>query len=181
MMRKGGRSMNYKIKEYPDPILTRTPAPVSELFGTDELGNLADHMCKMVNELSANGLAAPQIGVSLALIVYKNKQGIDILCNPVIISRSGKVKSYGEGCLSSPGFRRDIRRSKEVKVKAQTIAGEEVIIKEKGFAALVLQHEIDHINGVTLIGSAPDNDINKKEYIKKEYMRRMDNAEKLTG
>jgi peptide deformylase len=168
--------MKYEIKEYPDPILTKPSAPVSDLFGTDELSDLADEMCKMVDDLNANGLAAPQIGLDLALVAYRNKYGINILCNPVILARSGKFKSYGEGCLSSPGFRRDIRRSKEIKVKARTIGGDEVIIKEKGFAAIVLQHEIDHINGVTLIGSAPDHDVDKKE-----YMRRLDDAEKLTG
>lgn len=168
--------MDYEIKKYPDPILTKASSPVSELFGTDELSNIADEMCKIVDDLGANGLAAPQIGMDLALVVYRNKYGINVLCNPVILARNGKFKSYGEGCLSSPGFRRDIRRSKEVKIKAQTIAGDEVIIREKGFGAIVLQHEIDHVNGITLIGSAPDNDVDKKE-----YMRRLNDEEKLTG
>jgi len=168
--------MEYEIKEYPDPILLKKSALVEDMLGTDELADIADKMCEMVEELGANGLAAPQIGLDLSLIVYRNKLGLLALCNPVIVSRNGKFKSYGEGCLSSPGFRRDLRRSKEIKVKAMTVEGDEVIIKEKGFAAIVLQHEIDHVNGVTLIGSASDNDVDKKE-----YMRRLDDVEKLSG
>ena len=148
--------MDYEIVEYPNPILQEPAAPVGEEeFGTDELTGLINHMVSVSNSIGANGLAAVQIGVDKALIIYRDKYGDFIpLCNPTIIARQGKVKSYEEGCLSSPGLRIDVRRSKEIKVKAQTHEGREIIFKEKGFPAIILQHEIDHINGVTLAGRA---------------------------
>ena len=146
--------MDYEIVEYPNPILQQPASPVTEEeFGTEELTGLVNHMIAIINDIGANGLAAVQIGIDKALIVYRDKENdLLALCNPKILGRHGKVKSYEEGCLSSPGLRIDVRRSKEVIIRATTVAGEEVTFKEKGFPAIILQHEIDHINGITLAG-----------------------------
>ena len=138
-----------EIVKFPHPVLSKVASPVQPgEFGTDELNSLINRMIAVINYTGANGLAAVQINVDKALVIYRNKVGaLTVLCNPTIIARSGKVKSYGEGCLSSPGFRLDIRRSKAIRVKAQTVEGEEIILKEQGFTAVILQHEIDHMNG----------------------------------
>lgn len=158
-----------EIIEYPDPILSRAALPVvDEEFGTEELRKLVKRMSDLVYKFGANGLAAPQINVDKALVLYRSKSGmLNAICNPKIFARAGKVKSYGEGCLSSPGFRTNIRRSKEIKVRAFTIEGQELIIKERGFPAIILQHEIDHINGITLIRLASDDDQDKREYMRR--------------
>lgn len=139
------------LVEHPNPILGEVAEPITDEFGSDWLKELIDRMEEVTYHFGANGLAAVQIGVNKAVIIYKDKSGtLNTLCNPKIIARSGKVKSYGEGCLCVPGQRFDIRRSKEVKVKAHTIDGEEILVKEKGFPAIILQHEIDHLNGITV-------------------------------
>lgn len=141
-----------EIVEHPNPILSETAEPITDEFGTDQLYELVKRMERAVYQNEANGLAAVQIGVNKAVVIYKDKLGaIRTLCNPEIIARSGKVKSYGEGCLCAPGKRIDIRRSKEVKVKAKTFEGKDIIVKEKGFPAIILQHEIDHLNGICII------------------------------
>jgi len=142
--------------EYPNPILEQIAEPlVVDEFNSEWLADLVKKMEETIRQFDANGLAAPQIGVSKAVIICRDRHGLlRTLCNPEIIARSGKVKSYGEGCLSSPGFRTDLRRSKIIKVKAQTVEGAEVIFKEQGFPAIILQHEIDHVNGILLISRA---------------------------
>jgi len=146
--------MDYEIVEYPNPILQEPAVSIpEEEYGTDELNSIINRMISVINDIGANGLAAVQIGISKALVVYRGRAGdLIALCNPEIIGRHGKVKSYEEGCLSSPGLRVDIRRSKEIKVRARTPDGKEIIFREKGFPAIILQHEIDHVNGVTLAG-----------------------------
>jgi len=140
------------LVEYPNPILNETAEPITDEFGSDWLRELIAKMERIVHQFNANGLAATQIGINKAVIIYKDESGIiRALCNPKIIARSGKVKSYGEGCLCLPGRRFDIRRSKEIKVKAQTSEDEKITFKERGFTAIVLQHEIDHVNGITII------------------------------
>lgn len=145
--------MNDKIMKFPHPALSKTASLVQpEEFDSDELNSLINRMVAVINDTNANGLAAVQIDVDKAMVIYRNKVGALIaLCNPTIISRSGKVKSYGEGCLSVPGQRMDVRRSKMITVEAKTPDGEDVTIKEKGFPAIILQHEIDHVNGITII------------------------------
>jgi len=168
---------NDEIVEYPHPALSRPASTVQpDEFGSAELKELIERMEQITHRMGANGLAAPQIDVDKAVILYRNKYGtLKALCNPIIIARSGKVKSYDEGCLSSPGFRLDIRRSKIIRVKAYTTDGEEIILKEQGFTAIILQHEIDHINGITLIRQAPDNNDDKRQ-----YMRRIKHDENIS-
>jgi len=145
---------DYEIVEYPNEILQKPATLVKDdEYSTDALRELVNSMISIANDREANGLAAVQIGVDKAVVIYRDRAGIlTALCNPEIIGRHGKVKSYSEGCLSSPDLRIDVRRSKEIKVKAFNLKGQEIIFRERGFSAIVLQHEIDHINGMTLAG-----------------------------
>lgn len=140
------------ILKYPNPFLNKKSELIIDEFSSTWLYDLIKKMEETVYQFKANGLAAVQLGINKSIIIYKDKDGVfKSLCNAKIISRFGKVKSYNEGCLSLPDHRVNIRRSKEIKVKAQSVNGDNIIIKEKGYTSIILQHEIDHLNGITII------------------------------
>lgn len=101
------------------------------------------------------GLAAPQIGVFERVILYKNyAKELKILINPKIVSSKGITTSRDEGCLSVHGVRKNVKRAKVIKVEAYDEYGNEVKIKTNGMEAIVLQHEIDHLDGILFIDRA---------------------------
>lgn len=103
------------------------------------------------------GLAAPQIGKSIRLLVYDAGEGLRALVNPVIVKRRGEQIEPEEGCLSIPGLRGVVRRANEITVKAQDGAGKPIRFRATEFEARVIQHEIDHLDGVLFIDRAePD-------------------------
>lgn len=157
--------MKRELLFYPDPLLRQTAEPVDE-FGSEWLKGLVYDMVQTVIEREGVGLAAAQIGVNMAVIVFKDRlEEIRVLCNPKIIGRFGRVTSYGEGCLSVIGFRGDIKRSKEIKVAGQTVDGESITLRRRGKQAIILQHEIDHLAGIEFIDRIPDSDKEKQEYL----------------
>ena len=97
------------------------------------------------------GLAAPQIGVSLRVIVIGLPEEDDIvLVNPEIVKKAGE-RSVDEGCLSVPGYVGQIKRAESITVKGRNQNGKEIRIKADGLLAQALEHEIDHINGVLYV------------------------------
>jgi peptide deformylase len=100
-------------------------------------------------------LSAPQIGVLERVILYQNyAKELVILVNPKIVSSKGETVSKGEGCLSVPGVRKDVRRAKVIKVEAFDEQGKKIKIKANGMEAIILQHEIDHLDGILFIDRA---------------------------
>ncbi len=158
--------MQKELLTYPDPALAQPAEPVEPgEFGSDWLRDLVVDMEETMAGRGI-GLAATQIGVNKAVIIYTNKAGvIHPLCNPKIVARAGRSMSYGEKCLSVPGFHADIKRSKQIVVRAQTLDGVEITIRERGILAILLQHEIDHLNGMTSIDRVLDRDKEKQEYL----------------
>ena len=148
---------------HPDKVLTTKAIPVNPHFGPlniepdiNWVEELIKDMTDTMKEHDGVGLAAPQIGISARVIIYMDIGGsIKHVINPEIIASNGYIKSYKEGCLSCPGKRVDIRRRKQVVIKGYTFENnelEETIIKTKHkFVAFQLQHEIDHINGITIL------------------------------
>jgi peptide deformylase len=103
------------------------------------------------------GLAAPQIGKSIRLLVYDAGEGLKALVNPVILKKRGEQTEPEEGCLSIPGLRGVVRRANEITVKAQDGAGKPMRFRATEFEARVIQHEVDHLDGVLFIDRAePD-------------------------
>jgi peptide deformylase len=103
------------------------------------------------------GLAAPQIGVAKRAILYRNyAKELVVLVNPRITSFKGTTTSMDEGCLSIPGFRGDVKRAKVIKVEAYNEYGSKVKIKANGMEAIILQHEIDHLDGILFIDKVKD-------------------------
>jgi peptide deformylase len=147
-----------EIRKYPDPVLRKKAAPVKIIDG--DIRKLVDDMVDTMYAEPGVGLAAPQIGVSLRVVVIDVGDDNPIaLVNPEIVKRSGE-RTCDEGCLSVPGYRGEITRS--VKVLAQGLdpyTGKEVRIKaEDNLLAEALEHEIDHVNGILYIDylASPD-------------------------
>lgn len=142
------------ILTYPDPELKKTSEPVEEV--DENITSLIDNMFKTMYDAPGIGLAAPQVGVLKRVIVLDigargNGEAKPMaLINPEIISSKGET-SFEEGCLSVPEFTADVTRPEEVKVKGINQKGETVEIECDGLLAIVLQHEIDHLNGILFI------------------------------
>src|SRR5262249_7528442 len=101
------------------------------------------------------GLAAPQVGISLRIVVMDDGKGsARALINPVIVERAGSVREE-EGCLSLPGIFADVERSKWIRVSALDGEGRPISFEAQGLQAKVIQHEIDHLDGVLFIDRLP--------------------------
>jgi peptide deformylase len=146
--------MILEIRKYGDPVL-ETPCEKVANFGSPELKKLADDMFETMYANKGVGLAAPQVGVAKQLTVIDVSAGEDpeaklVLINPEIVSREGQQLGE-EGCLSIPGFREDVRRAMNVKVRAQDLAGQEFELDGEELLARALQHEIDHLHGILFL------------------------------
>lgn len=139
------------IRTLPDPVLQQKAKRVSIIDGS--LNKLIRNMVETLHsEPGRMGLAAPQIGVSLRVIVIDlpDEAGDMVLVNPSIVKRRGE-RLINEGCLSIPGYFGQIKRAESVTVKGRDQGGKEIRIKADGLLAQVLEHEIDHLNGVLYI------------------------------
>ena len=104
------------------------------------------------------GLAAPQVGVPLRVIVIGMPEEEEIvLINPQIVRRSGE-RLITEGCLSVPGYFGEVQRAQRVTVKGKDLSGKEIRIKAEELLAQALEHEIDHLNGLLYIDHLESND-----------------------
>ncbi|PID58608.1 peptide deformylase [candidate division KSB3 bacterium] len=141
------------IKTYPDPILACKAAPVENFDKT--LRRLLDDMVDTMYDAPGVGLAAPQVGASLrAIVVDVGRQVEDSrllkLVNPVIVHAEGRSVCE-EGCLSVPGFTSEVVRPAKICLKAFDEQGHPLRIEDETFLATVLQHEIDHLDGILFI------------------------------
>jgi peptide deformylase len=133
-----------------DPVLRKKAKRVPKIDAS--IQKLIDDMIDTMRAAPGVGLAAPQIGVSLRVIVIETPEdGLLELINPEIVKTSG-TRRLTEGCLSVPGYQAEIPRSKQVTVKALNRDGKEVRLKAVDtLLAQALEHEIDHINGILYI------------------------------
>lgn len=141
------------IKKYPDPVLRAKTEPVVFPL-SPEIKKLTKDMMDTVQAADGIGLAAPQVGKSVKLIVINlDKSGIPLfaLYNPKIKSKGFKKVEIEEGCLSIPGVFGMVKRPKKVTIEAQNHKGEKIKITDDGWVSRVAQHEIDHTNGVLII------------------------------
>jgi peptide deformylase len=138
------------IVTLPDPVLRRKAKKVSTVDAS--VRRLIDDMLETMHASPGRvGLAAPQVGASLRVIVIGIPEEEDIvLVNPEIVKRSGE-RDLEEGCLSVPGYYGHIKRAETVTAKGRNRDGKEVRIKADGLLAQALEHEIDHLNGTLYI------------------------------
>ncbi|MFH1854027.1 MAG: peptide deformylase [Candidatus Omnitrophota bacterium] len=139
------------IKIYPDKILRKKSSAVKHI-GKEER-KLASDMIETMHSANGIGLAAPQVGISKRIIVVNDpensKSGI-ALVNPVVVKKKGR-SSFCEGCLSVPNITGDIVRPDFVVVEALNLDGDNIKIDTGGLLARVIQHEIDHLDGILFI------------------------------
>lgn len=142
-----------KISKYGSDVLRQVAQPVEEI--TDEIRQIAEDMLKIMYDSDGVGLAAPQIGISRRIVVIDAKPDDPFsdpiaLINPEIVERTGQADAE-EGCLSVPEVSGDVKRAEKVTVEALDLDGKKVRIEATDLLARVVQHEIDHLNGVLFI------------------------------
>lgn len=151
--------MVLEIKKYPDPILRKKCEEISEI--TPEIKELALNMVETMIEGQGIGLAAPQVGELKRIIVVHPvrdrtpeamaKTSPKVFINPRIIRKTKETVTDEEGCLSFSGLFLKIKRAKEIEIEALNENGEKVFLKVDGLPARILQHEIDHLDGILFI------------------------------
>ena len=138
----------FPIRVFGDPVL-RTPASeVTEIDG--DIRRLVDDMFATMYAAPGVGLAAPQIGVALRVVVFDIGEGPHHIINPVMVATSG-TWTYEEGCLSVPGHYWQITRFGHAAVGGLDVDGHEVFYEGDELVGRVLQHEVDHVEGMLLL------------------------------
>lgn len=142
-----------EVLTYPQVILRKRSVPVEKI--SKEIKELIQDLKETMYASGGIGLAAPQVGVNQRVIVvdvtpYEPDQKPFALINPEIVSDEGGVDSE-EGCLSVPELVENIKRKEKVTVRGLDEEGKEVEIEASGMLAICLQHEIDHLDGLTVV------------------------------
>lgn len=147
-----------RITHYPARVLSEHAQPVEKI--DRKIQQLVGKMTEIMLENKGIGLAAPQAGVPLRLFIISldaSKKGVKVYINPTVTPLTDELESTEEGCLSVPGISTRIRRFRKCKVTATGLDGEEFTEEAEGLYARALQHEYDHIEGMTIadrMGSA---------------------------
>ncbi len=147
--------MTLSLRYWPDPILKTPCSPVTEF--TTELRRMASEMLELMYDHEGVGLAGPQVGVSLRIFVLdvwwpdtgSRTRGM-VFINPKL-TLSSTTSMSKEGCLSLPGASEYVRRHQKVHVESQNEFGESCSLDAEGLFAVCLQHEMDHLNGITMV------------------------------
>lgn len=143
-----------KVEQYGNPILRNPCAPVTVF--DDDLNAFAGRMTEILYEQKGAGLAAPQVGVPRRLAIIDLSFGeeeagsILVLVNPELLSAEGEC-TIEEACLSIPGISENVSRAERIRVRFQNLAGESEKIAVDGYLARVIQHEMDHLDGVLFV------------------------------
>jgi len=143
-----------EIVRHPNKILREKTESVKEI--NKEIKELVNEMKKIMKENKGVGLAANQIGKNLSIFVAEDKNKIYTFINPKIIKFIGQEKIMEEGCLSVPRTWGQIKRYPGVLIEYQDLWGKNKKLKAKGLLAQIIQHEMDHLNGILFIDKAVD-------------------------
>jgi peptide deformylase len=144
-----------RLRTFGDPVLRQQARPVTAF--DVRLRNLAEAMLRIMHDEEGVGLAAPQVGVLSRLIVWRHPDNEDeryVFVNPVIVERSEACSTAVEGCLSVPGETMEVTRADEVVVTANDLEGQELRIHLTGYLARIVQHEVDHLDGLLIVDRA---------------------------
>lgn len=142
------------ILTYPDKVLKQKTAPVDNIDGA--LQTVFENMATTMYQAPGVGLAAPQVGISQSFIVYdiapkEDGHDLHVLVNPRIVSSEGEILSENEGCLSVPDLRADVKRAERILVEGVDREGNPLRFEAEGLLAIVIQHELDHLDGTLFI------------------------------
>ncbi len=141
--------MLLKIKIYPDPILRQKAKPIKEI--TLEIRRLITDLKETMVKKDGAGLAANQVGQLKQIVAVMTDRGARAFLNPKIVCQSRQKITNEEGCLSFPDIWLKIKRAEKIKMEAIDESGKKIIIDVSGILAVILSHEIDHLNGVLFI------------------------------
>ena len=141
--------MAFDIRRFGDPVLKTRAAPV-ETFD-DSLARLTEEMLATMRENDGVGLAANQVGRLKRVLVASVEDEDYVIINPVLSERSETTERGQEGCLSIPGINVEVDRPTAVTVTGQDASGETLRIEAQDMLARVLQHEVDHLDGVLIL------------------------------
>jgi peptide deformylase len=139
------------VRKYGDPVLRSRARPI-EVFD-DALADEVRRMGELMDGALGIGLAATQLGVMHRVLVYRVDPDapLGVLINPEFEFKGDEVETMEEGCLSLPGIGVEVERPIEVRVRAYDATGAEIIVEAAGLEARVIQHEIDHLDGVLIL------------------------------
>jgi peptide deformylase len=157
------------VRKYGDPVLRSRALPVERFDAA--LADEARRMGQVMNDALGIGLAAPQVGVMHRLLVYRvdPEAPVAALANPVLEWASEETEPMDEGCLSLPAVLVEVQRPVHVRVRARDERGDDLRVEASGLEARVLQHEIDHLDGVLILDrTSPE--------LRKQAMRAMREA-----
>lgn len=143
-----------EILTYPNKFLSEPTKPLENIDG--KVQEIIDQMAATMYDAPGIGLAAIQVGWDKSLLIYDisprdENRSLHVLINPKIVTQEGEIVSENEGCLSVPEFRADVKRAANITVAGQDREGKPIRMDAEGFLAIVLQHEIDHLNGTLFI------------------------------
>ena len=141
--------MALEVKTFGDPVLKTRASRVKEF--DEVLAKLAEEMLVTMREREGVGLAANQVGRLKRILVAATEDDEYVLVNPVIEASSEETETLAEGCLSIPGIQVDVVRPVAVTVSGQDAAGEDLRIEAEGLLARIIQHEVDHLDGVLIL------------------------------
>jgi peptide deformylase len=158
-----------QVRQYGDPVLRAKALPI-DVFD-DELRAEVARMGALMHDSLGIGLAATQVGVLHRLLVYRVEPDapVNALVNPVIEYSSEELEWAEEGCLSLPAVHVEVERPVFVRVRAKDEHGDDVVVEASGLEARVIQHEVDHLDGVLILDRTPKDQ-------RKEAMRAMREA-----
>ena len=139
--------MSYSIRTFGDPVLKSKASEITKI--DDKLVGLCDEMFDIMFKAPGIGLAAPQVGVQKRLFVYDIGDGEGVIINPEIVESDGEFM-YEEGCLSIPGLYVEMLRPARIHVRGINLDGEEIEIEADDLLGRLIQHELDHLNGVLM-------------------------------
>ena len=143
-----------EILTYPNKFLSEPTKPLENIDG--KVQEMIDQMATAMYDAPGIGLAAIQVGWDKSLLIYDvsprdENHSLHVLINPKLVNKEGEILSENEGCLSVPDFRADVKRAANVTVEGYDREGKPVRLDADGLLAIVLQHEIDHLNGTLFI------------------------------
>jgi len=141
-----------RITHYPAEVLAGRAAPVEKI--DDNIRRLVEKMTDIMLENKGVGLAGPQVGVPLRIFIVSldaTRENVKVYINPTVTATTNEPQPIEEGCLSVPSVYTKIRRYKKCKVTATDLDGNEFTEEAEGLYARALQHEYDHIEGITIV------------------------------
>jgi peptide deformylase len=140
-----------EVRMWGDPVLRTVARPVERFDG--DLRARADRMAKLMDEALGAGLAANQVGMLSRLLVYRTAPDapLRVLVNPEVEWAADEEEQFAEGCLSLPGVWVEVARPARVRLRAQDESGRPITVSAEGREASIVQHEIDHLDGVLVL------------------------------